>query len=278
MSDKIDKITLYTDGSVNIKGSLDYHKFNHSFQNKHENYEFISFYDDIRKIEKAYLRKEIEVCMDDLTMPFENIKLTVLYQEIKYIVFMEEIEPDKIQIVVYQFWDNSNKYKGFGCESVEFVQDDGFVRAKFKKYFVHSKKGIVDPSGEGKEEIKKTASMVSSLVKIFLYYVNNSEWYAEKTVLGKRNKKQRQGLEPSKVKTVIHIKNEKRPPQPYMGGKIDYLHTFSVRGHWRKCSKIGKDRRGVYRVPHKTWVSSHNKGSGEFINKMRVIDYQCIKD
>lgn len=53
--------------------------------------------------------------------------------------------------------------------------------------------------------------------------------------------------------------------------EIKYNHSWEVRGHWRRCANIGRDRSGHYRVNGYTWVKPHVKGDGELIKKRRVF-------
>lgn len=52
--------------------------------------------------------------------------------------------------------------------------------------------------------------------------------------------------------------------------KIDWKHSWSVVGHWRKIKKLGKNRVGEYCEVGRTWVNPSIKGSGTFISKPRV--------
>jgi hypothetical protein len=52
--------------------------------------------------------------------------------------------------------------------------------------------------------------------------------------------------------------------------KIDWKHSWSVIGHWRKIRRLGKNRQGDYCVIGRTWVNPSIKGSGTFISKPRV--------
>lgn len=84
--------------------------------------------------------------------------------------------------------------------------------------------------------------------------------------------KKRTGKEWWKVSPVIHISLEKcgKFREPIYGEKIDWKHTWEVRGHWRKTSSIGKDRDGKYTVSGYTWVKDHKKGDGKLVEKIRV--------
>lgn len=71
----------------------------------------------------------------------------------------------------------------------------------------------------------------------------------------------------SKNKRCIE-KLEKKYP------KYKILHSFPVRGHWRRLSdpnSIGKDRHGEYNQRGFTWVKECIKGSGELISKRPYI-------
>ena len=52
------------------------------------------------------------------------------------------------------------------------------------------------------------------------------------------------------------------------------MHSFPVRGHWRRLSdarKYGKDRQGNYNQPGFTWVKECIKGTGELVRRARVV-------
>ena len=79
---------------------------------------------------------------------------------------------------------------------------------------------------------------------------------------------------PHRINEVIHV----RPKTQAVGGsgtrEIDWSHRFEVRGHWRACSGIGKDRAGMYCVNNFTWVSEHVRGPEHLplIKKTRLVD------
>ena len=56
-------------------------------------------------------------------------------------------------------------------------------------------------------------------------------------------------------------------------GKLEFNHSFKVRGHWRRISDktYGKDRNGNYNILGYTWVTEYIKGEGELVKKLRVI-------
>lgn len=78
-----------------------------------------------------------------------------------------------------------------------------------------------------------------------------------------------------KIKRVIHVAPKKLHERVESCGSrvIDWSHRWSVRGHWRTCNGIGKDRDGNYCVEGKTWVEAHEKGpeEAELIKKQRVV-------
>ncbi len=79
---------------------------------------------------------------------------------------------------------------------------------------------------------------------------------------------------PHKINRIIHIykKNSVQKPKPLYSGKMDFTHRWLVRGHWRKCQTLGKNREGKYEVHGFTWVVPHEKGEGELIaDKVRII-------
>lgn len=50
---------------------------------------------------------------------------------------------------------------------------------------------------------------------------------------------------------------------------LDFLYgkEWDISGHWRAVSKVGKDPTGIYRVPGKTWVSSHQKSKRGIVER-----------
>jgi len=60
-----------------------------------------------------------------------------------------------------------------------------------------------------------------------------------------------------------------------LGGtrNIDWSHRWSVRGHWRGITGIGKDREGNYCVQDNTWVNHYTKGPEDkpLIKKVRIV-------
>lgn len=76
------------------------------------------------------------------------------------------------------------------------------------------------------------------------------------------------------INKIVHIRPKKPTKQQkeyFESRKIDWSHSWEVRGHWRKCSTIGRDRQGNYCVSGMTWVRPFVKGNGELIEKIRVI-------
>lgn len=53
--------------------------------------------------------------------------------------------------------------------------------------------------------------------------------------------------------------------------KLEYSHSFRVRGHWRKMQEdfIGKDRQGERHVKGFTWIKDFVKGDGELTKRIR---------
>lgn len=54
------------------------------------------------------------------------------------------------------------------------------------------------------------------------------------------------------------------------GQKIDWTHTWEVRGHWRSVSGLGKNYKGELTEYGRTWVRPCTKGAGELVKKMRI--------
>lgn len=68
----------------------------------------------------------------------------------------------------------------------------------------------------------------------------------------------------TEINKVVHLRPYKfKEATEYLGNKIDWSHRWKVRGHWRKCNSVGKDRNGEYGVDGFTWVIDHIRGPEE---------------
>ena len=78
-----------------------------------------------------------------------------------------------------------------------------------------------------------------------------------------------------KIKKLFYvIKNRGQAEEKGIAShNIDWQHSWSVRGHWRKIdkNKIGKDRGGEYCVEGHTWIKNYIKGDGELVKKTRLV-------
>lgn len=114
-------------------------------------------------------------------------------------------------------------------------------------------------------------STLSSLAESMIDRINKEAWGLEapktKLKIGTGDLKQIR-----RINRVIHI-TPKRNTKNIKGSgkKIDWSHTWTVRGHWRIIKGIGKDRDGIASVQGHTWIGSYLKGAGELIKKTRVI-------
>jgi len=54
------------------------------------------------------------------------------------------------------------------------------------------------------------------------------------------------------------------------GKKIDWTHTWEVRGHWRSVPGLGKNYKGELTEYGRTWIRPCTKGVGELVKKMRI--------
>jgi hypothetical protein len=103
-----------------------------------------------------------------------------------------------------------------------------------------------------------------------LALIGSKRWVVE-TLNSRNPNKKHKGNQPKNVKKIIHLVDNNKEITYAHHGQLEYLHSFSVRGHWRKCKSIGKDRCGEYKIINNTWVNPFIKGQGEYIHKVRVI-------
>lgn len=65
-----------------------------------------------------------------------------------------------------------------------------------------------------------------------------------------------------KINQVVRVcpKRHEQHEPTIQGRGIDWSHRWEVRGHWRACSGIGKDRNDIYQMAGFTWVRNHERG------------------
>lgn len=81
------------------------------------------------------------------------------------------------------------------------------------------------------------------------------------------------------IRRIIHVHPKKdRPATTPKGNLIDWSHRWNVRGHWRKCDGLGKDREGNYTQSGHTWVVHHEKGPEHLplVQKTRFVKEEDV--
>lgn len=78
-----------------------------------------------------------------------------------------------------------------------------------------------------------------------------------------------------KIREVVFVipKKNQSKARDIVGVEVDWSHRWEVRGHWRKISRIGKNRAGQYGIQGLTWVVPHVKGPEDkpVVKKQRVV-------
>lgn len=75
-----------------------------------------------------------------------------------------------------------------------------------------------------------------------------------------------------RINSIVYISQTKKKLKcPLTNKTINWTHKWEVRGHWRNCQGLGKNRQGEYAVFNRTWILHHIKGDGELIKKTRLI-------
>lgn len=132
-------------------------------------------------------------------------------------------------------------------------------------------------ANEGWEKYNEQETVKDNLLPLIKVYLDRIA--TEKSGLQSVREKFKVGIGKHKsyhtVKKVIHITPEKyiTAYTESIKKEINWSHRWSVRGHWRTCKGIGKDREGNYCVENFTWVKSHTKGPEDLpvIKKQRVV-------
>lgn len=77
------------------------------------------------------------------------------------------------------------------------------------------------------------------------------------------------------INKIVHVSTRKEylKTKPIGINEIDWQHRWSVRGHWRNVTGLGKDRSGHYCIENHTWVTDHIRGPEDmpFIRKPRIL-------
>ena len=169
--------------------------------------------------------------------------------ERQIVYFVTEKQEEKQKIIYCGTFSVNNDFLGFGREQSEEAQKFYenvcnnifewllFFETKLKKeniIFVENTKKIVKKY-RIKRELKKIKYKPSEII-----YISS-----------KRNFK--------KINTNNKIINK---PQ----------YAYEVMGHWRKINSIGKDRQGNRTVNGFTWINPYQKGTGELMRKIRIIN------
>jgi len=134
----------------------------------------------------------------------------------------------------------------------------------------------IELNGEKMEGEEKSPHFFSLLRKI-LKDLNSKKFINENVSQKLKSKKEciffkRRNYK--NIKNHSHIFSKQKNIVPLFGGEIDWSHRWEVRGHWRKCDGIGKDREGKRCVNNFTWVKEHEKGPEDLplIKKTRIIE------
>lgn len=75
-----------------------------------------------------------------------------------------------------------------------------------------------------------------------------------------------------KPKDVVYVgKKSKKSVATQRGDRLNWDHSWTVMGHWRRVKGMGKDRKGERVVEGYTWVVPHVKGDGALVDKVRKV-------
>lgn len=114
--------------------------------------------------------------------------------------------------------------------------------------------------------------MIGPIAEYYISRINKEAWGVENPheVLKIGSGKSK---EIKRIRRVIHIAPKQVKNKIAIGvhKKIDWSHSWTVRGHWRKINGIGKDRNNQELVYGYTWVNSYLKGNGELVKKARIV-------
>jgi hypothetical protein len=131
---------------------------------------------------------------------------------------------------------------------------------------------VLDSSGEINEDpvAEGLATLVNEGLARLNYFVNTM--HDKKFIQGTRKYSYKVAKKKYETRNITYITNKKYISDVKGFRDIEWTHCFSVCGHWRKVSGIGKNRVGEYCIDGFTWVKpcKKNKHLVE-IEKLRVI-------
>jgi hypothetical protein len=125
-------------------------------------------------------------------------------------------------------------------------------------FFIFTNTMSADQQGRQDESIDP-ATTASRLLRILLAHINKSH-HGEVQVNQKFKTRSNGKNTRHEIKKIIYCSESKTKTEPLFNREVDWSHRWLVRGHWRKCSTIGKDQFGNYGINAFTWVKPHEKG------------------
>jgi len=159
--------------------------------------------------------------------------------------------------------------------NIECIAAHEFEPNKFIFFILYTITGNRFVFGEVSDDTDVGIS-ITNLVKEYTTRIAREASGTEKT--GQRTKLRYKGDKKLiKIKHIIHI-TPKSQKEKYVANtlkQIDWTFRWTQRGHWRDIGSdsLGKDRRGVYCIPGKTWVIEGIKGPKDkpLIRKTRLV-------
>lgn len=162
-------------------------------------------------------------------------------------------------------------------EMISFIQEntpDGNIRVIAKDQSEYSfiffsiredRQMAMSLNGGSKENQVRNLAVVYSICKLLS---QDNTYLGEQSVcyLNKRTGKEC-------PMTITYLSKSKKPKlrSVLSDNHIEWRHSWKVCGHWRKVSGIGKNRYDERVVIGRTWVKPCIKGSGNLVEKIKVI-------
>lgn len=110
--------------------------------------------------------------------------------------------------------------------------------------------------------------------QLFSQYINRAlKGFACEVKINQKIKQRREhDVKIHRIRKVVYLSPKNVDTRCLITGKkLEWSHRWEVRGHWRNCRGVGKDRHGEYNVYGRTWVIPHEKGAiAPLVKKTRV--------
>lgn len=201
-----------------------------------------------------------------LSLPFDDVDIIFDHQGVISLVTLTQKTPDLITAFV------GRAYLEEGCSHIDIdsemeiriFNDPKFNIEVFWKKVSPALSRLIgaDPRVE-EDSLKQTVDNITS----FCLALQEKD-----VVLGCREITFKTAKKRYSSKNITYVASKRYISRLKGAVNIEWTHSFSVCGHWRKVKSVGKNRAGEYCINGATWVLPHKKNKHlHEKNKIRIL-------